>query len=61
MAVIAGSVDMLWYMLVAVVISQPANLLRYQQSGRWLNKVFGLLLLFIVAGFVAEIIAEFIA
>jgi hypothetical protein len=48
-------------MLVAVVISQPANLLRYQQSGRWLNKVFGLLLLFIVAGFVAEIIAEFIA
>jgi threonine/homoserine/homoserine lactone efflux protein len=57
MAVIAGSVDMLWYMLVAVVISQPANLLRYQQSGRWLNKVFGLLLLFIVAGFVAEFIA----
>ena len=54
MAAIAGSVDALWYMLVAVVISQPGTLARYQQSGRWLNKVFGVLLLFIAVGFLAN-------
>lgn len=56
MAAIAGTVDTLWYMLVAVVISRPGNLLRYQQTGPWLNKVFGLLLLFIVAGFLADLL-----
>ena len=54
MAGIAGSVDALWYVLVAVIISQPGNLLRYQKSGRWLNKLFGVLLLFIASGFVVE-------
>ena len=56
MAAIAGTVDMLWYMLVALVMSQPAALLRYQQSGPWLNKAFAVLLLFIVAGFVADFV-----
>jgi threonine/homoserine/homoserine lactone efflux protein len=54
MAGIAGSIDALWYVLVAVIISQPGNLLRYQKSGRWLNKLFGVLLLFIASGFVVE-------
>jgi threonine/homoserine/homoserine lactone efflux protein len=56
MAAIAGTVDALWYMLVAVVISQPAALARYQKSGPWLNKVFGILLLLIVAGIVIEFV-----
>jgi threonine/homoserine/homoserine lactone efflux protein len=58
-AAIAGTVDMLWYMLVALVMSRPGALLRYQQSGVWLNKVFALLLLFIVAGFITEFMASF--
>ena len=57
MAAIAGSVDMLWYMLVAVVISRPGMLIRYQSSSAWLNKVFGLVLLVIVAGIVADFVA----
>jgi threonine/homoserine/homoserine lactone efflux protein len=57
MAAIAGSLDMLWYMLVAVVISRPGMLIRYQSSSAWLNKVFGLVLLVIVAGIVADFVA----
>ena len=56
MAAIAGTVDTLWYMLVAVVISRPGMLIRYQNSSVWLNKVFGLILLMIVAGIVAEFV-----
>jgi threonine/homoserine/homoserine lactone efflux protein len=58
MAAIAGTVDIIWYMLVAIVISQPTTLLKYQQSGPWLNKVFGLLLLIIVAGFFADLVVQ---
>ena len=57
MAAIAGTVDALWYMFVAVVISRPDSLLRYQQTGTWLNKLFALLLLFIVAGFFVDLAA----
>lgn len=55
MALIAGGVDTLWYMLMAVVISHSGSLIRYQRSARWLNKAFGFLLLFIVAGFILQI------
>jgi hypothetical protein len=41
---------------VAVVISQPGALVRYQNSSAWLNKVFGLVLLGIVAGIVVELV-----
>ncbi|MDC1211039.1 hypothetical protein N8087_03835, partial [Porticoccaceae bacterium] len=56
MAAIAGVVDTLWYMLVAVVISQPGTLVRYQNSSAWLNKVFGLVLLGIVAGIIVKLV-----
>ena len=55
MALIAGGVDTLWYMLMAVVISHSGSLIRYQRSAHWLNKAFGFLLLFIVAGFILQI------
>lgn len=55
MALIAGGVDALWYMFMAVVISHSGSLIRYQQSARWLNKAFGFLLLLIVAGFIFQI------
>lgn len=56
MAAIAGTVDTLWYMLVAVVISRPGMLIRYQSSSSWLNKVFAVVLLAIVAGIVADFV-----
>ena len=55
MALIAGGVDALWYMFMAVVISHSGSLIRYQRSARWLNKAFGFLLLLIVAGFIFQI------
>lgn len=58
MALIAGSVDTAWYMLVALVIAQSAMLERYQHSGRWLSKIFGLLLLLIVVSFSIQIIGQ---
>lgn len=60
MAAIAGTVDTLWYMLVAVVISRPGILIRYQSSSSWLNKVFAVVLLAIVAGIVAGVVADFV-
>jgi len=55
MALVAGAVDAVWYMLVAVMISHSKVLPRVQSSGRWLNKIFGLFLLFIIAGYMVQI------
>jgi len=57
-ALIAGSVDAVWYMLVALVIAQSAMLQRYQRSGRLLSRSFGLLLLLIVVSFSIQIIGQ---
>jgi threonine/homoserine/homoserine lactone efflux protein len=56
MAMIAGGVDMLWYMLMAVVISHPAWLIGFQKNSRWLDKLFALVLLIIALGFIVQII-----
>ena len=56
MAMIAGGVDMLWYMLMAVVISHPAWLTGFQKKSRWLDKLFALVLLIIALGFIIQII-----
>lgn len=56
MAMIAGGVDMLWYMLMAVVISHPAWLIGFQKNRRWLDKLFALVLLIIALGFIVQII-----
>jgi threonine/homoserine/homoserine lactone efflux protein len=56
MALIAGGVDMLWYMLMAVVITNPSSLVAYQRHSRWLDKLFALVLLIIALGFIIQII-----
>ena len=56
MALIAGSVDMLWYMSMAMVMSHSTSLMAYQRHSRWLDKIFALVLLIIAAGFIIQII-----
>jgi len=56
MALIAGGVDMLWYMLMAVVISHSNSLVAYQRRSRWLDKLFALVLLIIALVFIIQII-----
>lgn len=56
LALIAGTVDMLWYMLMAVVISHSTSLTAYQRHSRWLDKLFALVLLIIALVFIIQII-----
>lgn len=56
MALIAGTVDMLWYMLMAVVITRSNSLIAYQTHSRWLDKLFALVLLAISLVFIIQII-----
>ena len=56
LALIAGGVDMLWYMLMAVVISHSTSLIAYQRRSRWLEKLFALVLLVVAVGFIIQII-----
>jgi threonine/homoserine/homoserine lactone efflux protein len=56
LALIAGGVDMFWYMLMAVVISHSTSLIAYQRRSRWLEKLFALVLLVIAVGFIIQII-----
>ena len=52
---IAGGVDALWYILVALVISQTGALSKFQRNSWWLDKIFSLLLFAIAAHFILEI------
>ena len=60
LALIAGTVDMLWYMLMAVVISNSRSnetgLNAYKKYGQWLDKLFAVVLLVIAIGFIIQII-----
>jgi len=60
LALIAGTVDMLWYMLMAVVISNSSSnetgLNAYKKYGQWLDKLFAVVLLVIAIGFIIQII-----
>ena len=60
LALIAGTVDMLWYMLMAVVISNSSSnetgLNAYRKYGQWLDKLFAVVLLVIAIGFIIQII-----
>jgi threonine/homoserine/homoserine lactone efflux protein len=56
MALIAGSVDILWYMLVAIAISRSTSVLSYQRHRGWLDKIFALVLLIIALGFIVQIL-----
>jgi len=56
LAVIAGGVDALWYLLVVTIVSRSGSMARYQRAGGFFDKVFGVLLLFIALGFINQII-----
>jgi len=55
LALIAGGVDMLWYLLVVVIISRYGSIQRFQKVSVWINKLFGLILAFIAVGFIIDI------
>ena len=55
MAIIAAGVDMLWYTIVAVIISQSTSLTALQRRTNWVNKLFAMVLLAIAIGFIFEI------
>ena len=60
LALIAGTVDVLWYMLMAVVISNSSSnetgLNAYKKYGQWLDKLFAVVLLVIAISFIIQII-----
>lgn len=55
LALIAGGVDMLWYLFVVAIISRSGSIYRFHNASDWLNKCFGLILAFIAVGFIVEI------
>ena len=55
LALIAGGVDMLWYLVVVVVISRYGSINRFQHASGWINRLFGLVLAFIAVGFIVDI------
>ena len=55
LALIAGGVDMLWYLVVVLVISRYGSINRFQYASGWINRLFGLVLAFIAVGFIVDI------
>ncbi len=56
LAIIAGGVDALWYLLVVTIISRSGSMARYQRASGFFGKVFGVLLLFIALRFINQIV-----
>lgn len=52
---IAAGVDALWYILVALIISQTGSLSAFQKNSWWLDKIFSLVLFSIAFYFIVEI------
>ena len=52
---IAAGVDALWYILVALLISQTGSLAAFQKNSWWLDKIFSLVLFSIAFYFIVEI------
>ena len=55
LTLIAGGVDALWYILVALLISQTGALVAFQKNSWWLDKIFSLLLFSLASYFIWEI------
>jgi len=55
LTLIAGGVDALWYILVALLISQTGSLVAFQKNSWWLDKIFSLVLFSLAAYFILEI------
>ena len=51
----AAGVDALWYILVALIISQTGSLSAFQKNSWWLDKIFSLVLFSIAFYFIVEI------
>jgi threonine/homoserine/homoserine lactone efflux protein len=56
LAGIAGGVDMLWYMLVALIISRTESSFFSAKGYFWLDKLFGLILAFIALKFISQLV-----
>lgn len=56
LALIAGAVDALWFMLIAVALSHSRLLIRFQKSSWLLDKVFSLILFIIASRFILQIL-----
>jgi threonine/homoserine/homoserine lactone efflux protein len=56
LAIIAGGVDALWYLLVVAIISRSGSMARYQSASGFFGKVFGVLLLIIALRFINQIV-----
>ena len=52
---IAAGVDALWYILVALLISQTGSLSVFQKNSWWLDKIFSLVLFSLAFYFIVEI------
>lgn len=56
LGVIAGGVDALWYMLIALIISHSGMLIRFQRGSWWLDKVFSIVLFAIASRFILDLL-----
>ena len=58
LAAIAGGIDAIWYILVAVVISSVTPSLRLKNLSIWLDKLFGLFFISIALLFVIKLLSH---
>ena len=56
LALIAGGVDALWFMLVAVALSHSRLMIRFQESSWLLDKLFSLILFTIASRFILQVL-----
>ncbi len=56
LGLIAGGVDALWYMLIALVLSHSGMIIRFQRDGWWLDKLFSIVLFAIASHFILELL-----
>ncbi|MFY9333584.1 MAG: LysE family translocator [Porticoccaceae bacterium] len=59
MALIAAVVDMGWYSCVAVLLSQPHMVRRYEEKSHWFSAIFGVFLLALSVLFTLKIINDY--
>ena len=56
LGLIAGGVDALWYMLIALIISHSGMLIRFQRGSWWLDKIFSIVLFVIASRFILDLL-----
>ena len=56
LGLIAGGVDAVWYMLIALIISRSGMLDRFQRGSWWLDKLFGIVLFVIASRFILDLL-----